>query len=53
MWTGNIVKPFIVCTNPDKPKVNAIIKYTQLLYQNDLNPSVWRCSERSAISNNI
>ena len=43
----------IVCRNPDKPVVNAVIKNTKLLYQNDSNPSVWMCSERSAISNKI
>ena len=32
---------------------NVIIKYTKSLYQNDLKPTVWRCSERSAISNKI
>ena len=47
------VGTLIVGTNPDKPKVNAIIKNTKFLYQNDLNPSVWRCSERSVISNKI
>ena len=52
MWTGNI-GAFYCLYNPDKPKVNAIIKYTKLLYQNYLNPSVWRCSERSAFSNKI
>ena len=33
--------------------VNAVIENTVLLYQNDSNPSVWRCSERSVISNKI
>ena len=43
----------VVCRNPDKPVVNAIIKNTKLLYQNDSNLSVWMCSERSTISNKI
>ena len=31
------VGAFIVCTYPDKPMVNAIIKNTKFLYQNDSN----------------
>ena len=52
MLTENI-GAFIVCTNPDKPVVNAIIKNTKLLYQNNSNPSVWTCSEECHFQQNI
>ena len=52
MLTENI-GAFTVCTNPDKPVVNAIIKNTKLLYQNESNPSVWTCSEECLFLQNI
>ena len=43
-------RTFVVCTNPDRPVINAIIKKTN--YQNDWNVSVWSVSERTVIFNN-